>query len=527
MAIRPFLSHIDMTYNQILNMVIQNLPSHPSTANIPQGYPYWNTTKKTVYVWTGSASTPNTDAGWLDLGALYQHPLFPGTGKPNTALTGAQVISQITLDNGHTTGVVTRNLTAADIGAANSAHTHNFTDIVNLPPGTILGNNTGSTGPAQAITVAELLVMLGIAKGTLAILQAGTNTSTMTWSAKDLNDWLMGNLNGYIKSVNLSLGTRTATDLAINNSAGTGVTLPSATTTLAGLLSATDKAKLDGIQAGANNYNHPKFNPIANPFATEITAGLQVLAQMTITDEGHTTGVKSRSLTAADIAAVMINDAINNGTIQTWSSSKINQVIQDAIGQVTTGALVYQPIDYIPSTTSGTVVAPTPVTAATIKQGMVWVVSSTGYFGTEEVEAGDMVIAKVNNAGTTASNYQLINKNIPAIVSATTIVEGIIRLATTAEAIAGTNGTAAITPLTLKAVLDARVGGYTANIGDGTSLSFVVTHGLGTQAVSIDLMRNSDGMRVETEVTSPGVNTVNVAFNNPPTSGAYIVIIKK
>lgn len=48
-------------------------------------------------------------------------------------------------------------------------------------------------------------------------------------------------------SANLSLGAATLTTRTINNSGGTGVTLPSATTLAAGLLSANDKSKLDGL----------------------------------------------------------------------------------------------------------------------------------------------------------------------------------------------------------------------------------------------------------------------------------------
>ena len=49
----------------------------------------------------------------------------------------------------------------------------------------------------------------------------------------------------------LSLGTITATSIPLNSSTGADVTLPSATTSLAGLQSAADKTKLDGIAAGA------------------------------------------------------------------------------------------------------------------------------------------------------------------------------------------------------------------------------------------------------------------------------------
>lgn len=49
----------------------------------------------------------------------------------------------------------------------------------------------------------------------------------------------------------LSLGTITTTSIPLNSSTGADVTLPSATTSLAGLQSAADKTKLDGVAAGA------------------------------------------------------------------------------------------------------------------------------------------------------------------------------------------------------------------------------------------------------------------------------------
>lgn len=49
----------------------------------------------------------------------------------------------------------------------------------------------------------------------------------------------------------LTLGTRTATTLPVLSSTGTDVTLPLATTSLAGVMAAADKSKLDGIAAGA------------------------------------------------------------------------------------------------------------------------------------------------------------------------------------------------------------------------------------------------------------------------------------
>lgn len=74
----------------------------------------------------------------------YSHP----TGfnnQPITALTGASVLSQITINTeGHVTGVTSRNLTASDVGAASTIHTHVLADITNA--GTVAAIDTnGST----------------------------------------------------------------------------------------------------------------------------------------------------------------------------------------------------------------------------------------------------------------------------------------------------------------------------------------------------------------------------------------------
>lgn len=512
MAKLDSLVHLDLTKQELLNARLQNLATAPSVTPSDIGFTYWNITDNTAYSWTGTA--------WIDLGAAYSHPTFPGTGQPSTALSGANVISRITLDNGHVTGVTTRALTAANIGAAAASHTHAFSQITGLPTMTILGNMSGSTGVAQALTVGQLFTMLGLIKGNLADLNTGTSTESATWTAADLNAWLMGKLGDYLTAVNLALGTRTSTTMPITNSAGTGVTLPIATTTLAGLMSAADKVKLNGIDAGANNYVHPTNNPGAHPFATAITSGLQVLSQMIVNNEGHVTTIAARNLTAADIASVMINDAINNGTNTTWSSNKIYTELQNAINQAQTGALIYQG-NYNPVTNT-----PNITTNTAVKTGWTYVVDTAGTFAGQEVEAGDMIIAKVDNPGTTAANWQIVNKNIPAIVDATTLVKGIIQLATTAEGLAGTNNTKAITPLVLKAVLDAQVKGYVANFGNGSAIAFTITHGLNTQDVQVMVQRVSDRKWVLVEWAAPTTTTVTINVNVAPASNSLRVLIK-
>lgn len=507
MAKLDFDIHIDLLKNELLNARLQNLSTHPSVTANDVGFVYWNISDEDLYIYTGTQ--------WISLGSLYVHPTFPGSSQPSSPLTGATVISGITLNNGHVTGVTTRNLTPADIGAATAVHTHAFSQITGLPTNTILGNNTGGTATAKALTVGEVLTLLGIAFGSLSILNTGTDIVQRTWTAKDINDWLTNKLSTYLTVVNLALGTRTGTTMPITNSAGTGVTLPIATTTLAGLMSAADKVKLNGIAAGANNYVHPTNNPGVHPFATLITSGLQVLSQMIVNNEGHVTSISGRNLTAADIASVMINDAINNGTFQTWSSTKIYTEIQAAISQAQSGALIYQG-SYNPVTNT-----PNVTTNTGVKVGWTYVISANGTFAGQEVEIGDMIIAKVDNPGSTASNWQVVNKNIPAIVSATTTIEGIIFLATTAEALAGNNATKAITPATLKAVLDSKIGGYVAVFGNGSATSFTITHGLNSSKVHAEVYRVSDQRRIMVDIATTSSTQVVINTNSTPANGAY------
>ena len=515
---KDFNVHINLNKQQLLNAALQNLAIFPSTSvdpttgvPFPAGYIFWHTGDATAYCWTGTA--------WLNLGQIYTHPSFPGTGQPASALAGASVISQITLNNGHVTGVVTRNITPADIGASTTNHTHAFADIVGLPSNTILGNNSGSTGPAQALTVGDLLNMLSIGYGSLALLTTGTDTVQRTYTPKMIADYVTSRLGAYITVVNLGY-TAAPTNGTVTNSAGTGATIPAVNNTNAGLMLPAQKIKLDGIENGANNYIHPTDNPGAHPFATLQTSGLQILSQLVVNNQGHVVGVSGRNLTNADIVSIFLNDAITSGTY-TWSSSKIDAVIQAAIAQAQTGALSYKG-EYNPNTNT-----PQITNVATgVKTGWTYVVSVNGTFLGEQVEAGDMIIAKEDNPQTDLSKWQLVNKNIPAIVAATTLVQGIVRLATMADYNANDN-TTAVTPLLLKAVLDANVGGYYATFGNGSGTSFTVDHGLNTDRIIVQIRRVDNGREVILDWAANDTTSVTLNMNIPPQNNEYEIIIKK
>jgi len=95
---------IDLDNNSLLNVVLDKLPTHPTSPK--EARIYYNTAAKTVYAWTGSV--------WLDLGDIYNHPTY---SELNPTLTGASVLASFSVDTeGHVNTADTRLLTLGDLG---------------------------------------------------------------------------------------------------------------------------------------------------------------------------------------------------------------------------------------------------------------------------------------------------------------------------------------------------------------------------------------------------------------------------
>jgi hypothetical protein len=87
-----------------------------------------------------------------------------------------------------------------------------------------------------------------IGDGTLTLATSGIATGSQTFTADQDTDVTF---TVDVPGTNIAEGTRTTTTVPVTSSTGTGATLSAATTSLAGVMSADDKSKLDGIEAGA------------------------------------------------------------------------------------------------------------------------------------------------------------------------------------------------------------------------------------------------------------------------------------
>ena len=95
------------------------------------------------------------------------------------------------------------------------------------------------------------------------------------------------------------------------------------------------------------------------------------------------------------------------------------------------------------------------ITDGTALKGFFWAATAEGTFLGEDLQVGDSVIAKVDNAGATIADWLILQGNT---VIALDSVYGITRLATQTEANDGTgDGGVVITPATLQGKIDAQI----------------------------------------------------------------------
>lgn len=171
-----YLTNINLNKNQLISPAIHNLAAAPD--NPVAGQMYFNTATFGLYVYNGTEWVPASASE-----ASYVHP-SDGGGSIPTALTGANVISSITVNSlGHVTATATRALTPGDIGAATSGHTHSTYDR--------------TTSPLTGATVFEDIVVAdGIVTGTstrnLTAADIGALSSTYTPSLSQVLTALTG-----------------------------------------------------------------------------------------------------------------------------------------------------------------------------------------------------------------------------------------------------------------------------------------------------------------------------------------------
>jgi phage-related tail fiber protein len=111
---------------------------------------------------------------------------------------------------------------------------------------------------------------------------------------------------------------------------------------------------------------------------------------------------------------------------------------------------------------------------------------------------------------------------------ATETVAGIAEIATDAEVQAGTDDSRIVTPKKLNTLLGGSsvLHKHAQLIGDGTNLTYTVTHNLGTTDVQVQVFENvSPRQMVLTGVEIVDENNVTVCFTSAPTNNEFSVVV--
>lgn len=331
---------------------------------------------------------PPSTTGWagLHLGFTYWNT----TDKKTYSWDGASWISGNYTHPNHSGDVVSNSDGATTIQPKVVSNSK----LADVPGLTLKGNSAAGTASPDDLTAAQVRALLNIENG------AQANVAS-----------------------NLTIGAITASTQVISNSFGTGVTLVSATTTNAGLQSAADKSKLDGIQAGAQANVATNLTYTASSTNGIVVSSTGTNATIPLTD-GTNAGLmtpleKSRVAaailtTTTSLAGVSFfsTDATLSGNSDTIVSSQkaVKSYVDNLV--LSYGSLVFQ--DGYDAATNTPNLDVTPI--AGIKKGWTYVVTAAGtFFSSTLLEPGDLIIAKKDNP-ILESDWTSVNKNIPDVL---------------------------------------------------------------------------------------------------------------
>lgn len=582
MALIKHLVNLDLNKNQILNAVVQNLAVAPSSP--VEGQIYWSTADDTLYVWNEDGST------WMDLGS---------DGITNLSYTAGVSNGVVTSDTG----------TDATIPLADATNAGLFSAAEKSKLGGIEANakddqvasevSSSATGNLAATNVQSALEEL---QGDIDSLGAETNNLSITHNAGDVDiaiengtditldaatQSLAGAMSGADKTkldgiaagatvnvtTDISIDQTGASQVVVESSDGTDGTITAATGSVAGVMTASDKTKLDGVEANAKDdqiASEVASSASGNLVATNVQDALVEL-QGDIDSLGAETNNLSITHNASDIDVAIENgtditiDAATQlvaGAMTSADKTKLDGIaagaqvnVDDVLTSIGLAAnqitytdeagndTVLDLSTYLDDTnlarlTSGSINGSTGIATFTRDDATTFTIDMSAFL--DAITLNDTLTSTSVTEGLTANQGKVLKDLIDVIntnntgtntgdeTSATLSNEGIIFLASQAEVNAGSNTTKAITPSRLRSTL-----GITATLATtltysqlvGGATSQVITHSIGNQFVQVSVYEVAGMDKVECEVELTSANTVTLKFNAAPATDSLRVVI--
>ena len=443
----------------------------------------------------GAATTVQINGGTARSGAI--------TLQPGSTNTGTIAVTEP-----NAAGIFDFDVVAGSIGTTELETAGvTFAKMQNIGNNTVIGRTAAGSGVPSALSKSDLLGLLNVSE--FAQPNVATNITV----------------------------SENASTVDINSSTGSDDSIAAATTSAAGVMTAADKTKLDGIAASATASAAPAIvdNSGTPAFAsgitkTEVQTLLSVENNADVTDTTNvksalnaslggaaTFGDSSDTITISGNLIVSGTQTVQNETVQVVENNTIQfEGSTDDAHEIKLTAADAQNSDKtitLPDLTGHVAVlsnAPAAAIAATAQElslldgdkavGTTAVASGDGFIhndnGTTKLTTIDKIADLFAGTNITATNAVL------SVANSSTTGKGVIETATNTEASAGTLTSVAVTPRGLKQFNDDRK--YTENVTSAITAgtTYTCTHSLGTRDVIVQIFA------LVTDLTTSGTDIV-------------------
>jgi hypothetical protein len=494
MAIR-YLNNISLEGNQIQNVRLQNLGSDPTA--LGAGQIIYNTATNSLKYWNGTV--------WINLdGSGDISAVIAGAG-----LTGGGDIGAVTLNVGAGTGIAV----GADTVSLSHLGLENLTD-----PGAdriFFWDESANASAWLEVSTATGITISGTTLQLASIPNSSLANSSVTYTAGA----------GLTGGGTVALGG----SATLTVGAGTGITVNA------------DDVQLKNAGALTNN-TVVKWTTASGQLANSIITddGSTVTIGGNLTVNGTTTTINSTIVSIADnmmqYASGNVANSVDIGFFGNYvnSGTKYASFFYDASASsaseatFTLGHATTAPGNTVTDFTLGRLVANitgniTGNADTATKLATARTISITGdatWQVTFDGSANVTSALTLANSGVTAAQYG----SASSVAQVTFDAKG---RATSASSVAIAITASQVTDFTsaVQAIIDGS--GAVANVGDGESIVFAVTHNLASRDVIVQVYDNATYDTVYVDTVRTSVNVVTLTFATAPASNAYRVVIAR
>ena len=492
---RKFLVGIDLNKNELSNAVIQNLATAPASP-IP-GQIYYNTSENTLYFYDNDSWVNVLNESEVIYGLFSNRPAASIAGRLYFA-TDYQIMY---FDNGSTWaqvsnfGSVTAQTTyggSSSNGTSNNYaradHTHGTPSLSNTTPQALAIGGSGSAGSGSAPSRDDhthAMPSFGSVTGQTTFGASSSDGTATTVAHSDHTHGTPAHQNAAHSAINISALAAPTADVSWGTYKITNLSDPSSNQ------DAATKAYVDTVAQGLN---------IHDPVAAGTTASLATLTGGTVTYNNGSSGVGAtltlqNALTTLDTTYTVVtgdrimvkneSTAANNGVYTIDSTKKILTRATDAD-------------------------TPTELNGG----DFFFVQNGATLYGT-----GWVIVDRITTIGTTPVNFAQFSGAGTYTAGNGLTLTGTVFSVNAGTGITTSGGSTAIDTSVV-------VTKYAANVGDGSSTSYTITHNLGTRDVEVTVYDNSSPYaEVVCDVQHTSTSAITLLFSVAPTSNQYRVVV--